>query len=163
MGEDPDIEPRGKPATMGTDQSLCVASKNVHSQKFDDEVIIIDTKSGLYFSLRGSAVDIWSQIEACATPAAITATLIARYDGDPNVISAAVGRCLADFLDGGLIREAPSADRTGPDVVSPAFKRSSFVEPLVERFTDMQNLLLLDPIHEVTEEGWPQQASSKTA
>jgi hypothetical protein len=148
---------------MATDQSLRVASKNVHSQKFDDEVIIIDTKSGLYFSLRGSAVDIWSQIEACAPRAAIAATLIARYDGDPDVISAAVERCLADLLQGGLIREVPSADRTGPDVIAPAPQRSSFVEPLVERFTDMQNLLLLDPIHEVTEEGWPQQAPSKTA
>jgi hypothetical protein len=147
---------------MGHDQSLCVASKNVHSQKFDDEVIIIDTKSGLYFSLRGSAVDIWSQIETCATREAIAAALIARYDGDPDVIGAAVENCLADLMQGGLIREAPAPGRNRADLASPTSRRP-FDEPLVERFTDMQNLLLLDPIHEVTEEGWPQQASSKTA
>jgi hypothetical protein len=150
-----------KSANMDQDQSLCIASKNVHSQKFDDEVIIIDTKSGLYFSLRGSAVDIWSQIETCATREAIAATLTARYDGDPDVIGAAAESCLADLMQGGLIREAPTAGRNGTDIACPVARRP-FVEPLVERFTDMQNLLLLDPIHEVTEEGWPQQAPDRT-
>ena len=28
-----------------------IASGNMHSQKFKDEVIVLDTKSGLYFSL----------------------------------------------------------------------------------------------------------------
>jgi hypothetical protein len=65
-------------------------------------------------------------------------------------------------MQGGLIREAPAAGRNGAEVPSPASRRP-FDEPLVERFTDMQNLLLLDPIHEVTEEGWPQQAPGKTA
>jgi Coenzyme PQQ synthesis protein D (PqqD) len=161
-GQDRDLELRGKSASMGKDQAFCVASRNVHSQKFDDEVIIIDTKSGLYFSLRGCAVDIWSEIEAGATHAAIAATLTARYDGNPDAISAALEKCLADLLQDGLIRETASAAQIGTHVASPASKRP-FVAPLVERFTDMQNLLLLDPIHEVTEEGWPQQASSKTA
>jgi hypothetical protein len=30
---------------------------------------------------------------------------------------------------------------------------------LVERFTDMQDLLLLDPIHDTSDMGWPQRAS----
>ena len=31
----------------------------------------------------------------------------------------------------------------------------AFVTPELHKFTDMQELLLVDPIHEVTEEGWP--------
>ncbi len=30
---------------------FCIASGNVHSQKFEDEVVVLDTKSGLYLSL----------------------------------------------------------------------------------------------------------------
>ena len=145
---------------MGSDKSFCVASKNVHSQKFDDEVVIIDTVTGVYLTLGGSAVDIWSQIEAGASQGAIAAALFARYDGDPGVISAAVGRCLADLLQDGLIREAPPSSEMGSSVVAPG-PRLVFAEPLIARFTDMQNLLLLDPIHEVSEEGWPQPISKK--
>jgi len=147
---------------MAKDRSFCVASKNVHSQKFDDEIIILDTKSGVYFSLRTSAVDIWSQIEACAPQSAIAAALIARYDADPDMIVAAVDRCLADLLKDGLIREASATGPVASDTVS-SESRKPFVEPSIERFSDMQNLLLLDPVHEVSDEGWPQQpGSSKT-
>jgi len=30
-----------------------------------------------------------------------------------------------------------------------------FVLPVLERYTDMQELLLIDPIHDVDETGWP--------
>jgi hypothetical protein len=141
---------------MSEEKSFGVASKNLHSQKFDDEILIIDTKSGLYFSLRGAAVDIWSQIEACATRSTIEAALRGRYNGDANSISVAVDRCLAELLRDGLIRAVTHSSENDLDIVSPTAKQP-FSEPLIERFTDMQNLLLLDPIHEVSEEGWPRQ------
>lgn len=144
---------------MAKDRSFSVASNNVHSQKFDDEIIILDTKSGVYFSLRTSAVDIWSGIEAGASRDAIAATLIARYNADSEVIGAAVDRCLADLLKDGLIREV---SLTGPvaSATDVSGSRLPFIEPSIERFTDMQNLLLLDPVHEVSDEGWPQQRVS---
>jgi hypothetical protein len=39
-----------------------------------------------------------------------------------------------------------------PPVVS---GRLSFTHPQLQKYTDMQELLLLDPIHEVEESGWP--------
>ena|SRR6476660_8869681 len=32
---------------------------------------------------------------------------------------------------------------------------AAFVTPELHKYTDMQELLLVDPIHEVAEEGWP--------
>jgi len=32
---------------------------------------------------------------------------------------------------------------------------NAFEKPKLQKFTDMQDLLLLDPIHEVDEAGWP--------
>jgi hypothetical protein len=31
----------------------------------------------------------------------------------------------------------------------------SWAEPVLDKYTDMQELLLLDPIHEVDDAGWP--------
>jgi hypothetical protein len=49
---------------------------------------------------------------------------------------------------------APGSSRNGqplPADVLPA----AFVAPVLHKHTDMQDLLLLDPIHEVDETGWP--------
>ena len=145
---------------MDAKTSFRVASRNVISQKFDDEILIIETGSGLYYSLRGAAVDIWSEIERGASRRVIEMTLRARYDTDDGVINTAVDRCLGDLLKDSLIREVPATIADTPNYVSAAVKQS-FVEPLIERFTDMQNLLLLDPIHEVSEEGWPHSSANK--
>jgi hypothetical protein len=34
-------------------------------------------------------------------------------------------------------------------------KESKFEKPGLQKYSDMQDLLLLDPIHEVDEMGWP--------
>ena len=33
--------------------------------------------------------------------------------------------------------------------------RTPFVDPALEKYTDMQDFLLVDPIHEVSDAGWP--------
>jgi hypothetical protein len=40
--------------------------------------------------------------------------------------------------------------------------KHTFAEPVIEEFDDMQGLLLLDPIHDVSEEGWPHIGSDLT-
>jgi hypothetical protein len=45
---------------------------------------------------------------------------------------------------------------TEEDVVVDRTGEVPFEPPILERFDDMQELLLLDPVHEVSdEEGWP--------
>ena len=56
------------------------ASANVHSKVFDDEVVVLDMKSGTYFSLRGAGVDIWRLIEENASCTGIVEALEGRFD-----------------------------------------------------------------------------------
>jgi hypothetical protein len=35
------------------------------------------------------------------------------------------------------------------------------MDPKLEKYTDMEDLLLLDPIHDVQEVGWPQTSGEK--
>ncbi len=131
---------------------LRVAGSSIHSKTFDDEVVVIDMASGLYFSLRGSAVDAWAMVEAGAAPEDIAAAIAGRYEGD----AAAIVPAVMDFLDvlqgHGLVVADAALERAAPAAASP---RGPFAAPQLERFTDMQDLLLLDPVHEVSEAGWP--------
>lgn len=130
-----------------------VASNNIHSQIFDDEAVVMDMTSGLYFSLRGAAVAVWSAVMAGATRTQLAAALAARYDAPDEAIAATLDTTLDALSAHGLIVTAPGgAAGAAP---SPAAARGPLEPPAIERFTDMQELLLLDPIHEVSEAGWP--------
>jgi Coenzyme PQQ synthesis protein D (PqqD) len=132
---------------------LRVASANIHSKIFDDEVVVLDMRSGAYFSLRGSGVDVWELVEANASVARISETLADRYDAPPAEIAKAAEAVLEELAEAGLIVSDPSVQADGAPGQAEA--KSPFPAPEIERFTDMQELLLLDPIHEVDEAGWP--------
>lgn len=139
---------------MDTAVAFRVASSNIHSQIFDDEAVVMDMTSGLYFSLRGAAAAIWSAIEAGATREQTAAALSARYDAPAEAIAAALDETLAALGEHGLI--VPAAGGSAAFMATPEVAaRGPLEPPTIERFTDMQELLLLDPIHEVSEAGWP--------
>ena len=138
---------------MVNDHGFCIASANIHHDKFDDEIVVLDTLAGYYFSLRGSAIDIWLLVEANASRARMVESLAARFEGDREAIAAAVDHCLAQFFEHGLIRET-EANSVTLESIRPGPKQA-FPKPLVECFDDMRDLMLLDPVHEVSEAGWP--------
>jgi hypothetical protein len=135
------------------DAPLRVASANVHSKVFGDEVVVLDMKTGTYFSLRGSAVDVWNLIEGSASSTVIAEALGARYDAPADQIAAAIDTLISELAEAELI-VADGSLEPGPSP-DQATERVEFVPPQIERFTDMQELLLLDPIHEVDDTGWP--------
>ena len=98
-----------------------VNSPNVIHETIEGEVILIDLKTGTYYSLRDSGAAIWQSIEQGAGEDDIEAEPMAR----PSDNGAA---------------------------------RLPFAAPVLEKHTDMQDLILLDPVHEVGAEGWPHPA-----
>ncbi|HEY1238377.1 MAG TPA: PqqD family protein [Solirubrobacterales bacterium] len=138
---------------LDRDTPLRVASANVHSKVFDDEVIVLEMKTGTYFSLRGSGVDIWQLVEGNASPAGIARALAARYDAPEATIATSVDALIEELAGAELIVGDGSIEPGG--AVTEVAARSPFDPPQIERFTDMQELLLIDPIHEVDDTGWP--------
>ncbi|MBN2286366.1 MAG: hypothetical protein JXI43_07950, partial [Tissierellales bacterium] len=41
------------------------------------------------------------------------------------------------------------------DLETRLIEKISFKKPVIDKFEDMQEMLLLDPIHEVNDQGWP--------
>lgn len=76
-------------------------------------------------------------------------------------MSECVTRFIAELARLNLIVPAElTADLTA-EIEVPA--SDEFQPPALESYTDMQDLLLLDPIHEVDEMGWPQKAPDARA
>jgi hypothetical protein len=124
----------------------------VAHETVDGEVVILDHRSGLYFSLTGAGADIWALIDAGVEADAIVAALTARYLVEEGAARVAVARLLTQLESDGLVEPCAEPARPAPPVDGPA---RPWLEPLFERFTELQTLLVLDPIHDVDETGWP--------
>lgn len=123
-------------------------------QTLDGEVIAVNLDTGVYYSLRGSAASVWGSLERRASVGEAVADAVARYDGPPPSIEAAVARFIEELEAEGLIA-ALGGDEPREPAQPDGEVGVPFAEPVLDKYTDMQELLILDPIHEVDDAGWP--------
>ena len=131
-----------------------VNAPDVMHETIDGEVIVIHLVSGNYYSLRETAAHIWALVEnrALIGVEEIVDALAVRYASPRSEIENAVTRFVSELAEEGLSREwrprtVPARPRgRQPNGVS----KLPFEPPRVEKYTDMQDLVLLDPVHQVT-------------
>lgn len=130
----------------------------VISETVGGETIIVNLASGHYFTLQGTAVDIWEALLRGEPTQSIVAGLSARYAAREGEIAEAVDTLISEFTAAELVTVAeinghapvaPVADASAAEGL-PEFEHPSFTT-----FTDMQDIILLDPVHEVDARGWP--------
>lgn len=131
---------------------------SVVSETIDGEVLVLRLTPGYYYSLDGTVVPIWEGIEQGQPLRAIQARLVALYDGDGEEIRRSVAGFVDDLAGEELIeeaRESPIREAAVAAGSANGAPRAQFQAPVLHRYTDMQDLLVLDPIHDVGETGWP--------
>jgi len=144
---------------MCTSASFRVNSPSVVHEVFDDEVVIINLDTGFYYSVTGLAAEIWTRIDG-ATASDIIDDLASRYEMPGPDVEAAVRPFLDELGSEDLIvvgQRVPGerAQRLGTETADVSPGRPRFEAPVLRKYGDMQELLLLDPIHEVDAVGWP--------
>lgn len=126
-------------------------------ETFDDEVVIVNLDNGNYYSLDATGMQVWHLLENGASLAQIVSTLHAQTSGAEAEITQALTSFVNELLGEALL--VPGATVTDPVAVTlPLTDRETlppFTAPLLNKYSDMQELLLLDPIHDVDATGWP--------
>jgi Coenzyme PQQ synthesis protein D (PqqD) len=135
-----------------------VSPEIVH-ETVDGEVIAIDLGNGSYYSLAGSGPAIWELLLQGATAADIEAAMTARFAAGEGEIGPAVGALLEQLGEHGLVVSDESGGAESRAVPASNGERSAFEAPRLERYNDMKDYFLLDPIHEVDTAGWPRPAA----
>lgn len=144
-----------------------VNSPKVTHQTIDHESVMIDLENGNYYSLNRVGSVIWNLLDEGATVGQIVEAMRATHHGEPDQIAAATLSLIEELLREELIIVEPErAPASGGNAADRAEQRREsavaesgkleFEMPALQKYTDMQDLLLLDPIHEVDEAGWPQ-------
>jgi hypothetical protein len=129
-------------------------------ESFDDEVVIVNLDSGNYYSLDKVGADIWSLLERGASLHETVSAVEGIYDGEHDDIKTGVNRLVEELQAENLILSDTWESSAGSgDVLltenGMQGEKTAFTPPVLSKYTDMQDLLLLDPIHEVDESGWP--------
>lgn len=123
----------------------------------DNEVILVNLEKGYYYSLLGTAVEIWSGITAGISLNTIISELSTCYTQSTKDIAEAVQGFLAELIQEEILKpcqQAPISEKSGQWHMQ---KKGGmqFSSPVMERYVDLEELLLLDPVHDVDEMGWP--------
>lgn len=134
-----------------------VGPEIVH-ETVDGEVIAIDLANGSYYSLAGSGPAIWELLGGGASEAEIGAALADRFEAEQAEIGPAVLTLLGQLQENGLIVSETKTAAERSEIPS-ATEKAPFEAPRLERYTDMKDYFLLDPIHEVDTAGWPRPAA----
>ncbi len=130
-----------------------VNTANAISETLDGESIIINLKSGMYFSLNASGSIVWDGIVAKQSPEAIVEAVASRYDAAHDVVESSVKSMIESLKQHELIVETTN-DASAP--LAPfSGQKQAFIPPSLETYDDMREMLLADPIHDVADVGWP--------
>lgn len=125
----------------------------VMSEVLDDEAVIVDLASGHYHAASGVALTVWSAVTGGATLAEATMAVVEHHPGTPDDAGAQIATFVTELEQRGLIEPLEAAGRTGGHVHAGT---GPWSPPTLESYDDLEDLLLLDPVHEVTADGWPQ-------
>jgi coenzyme PQQ synthesis protein D (PqqD) len=135
-------------------------SSDVVHETVDGEVIAIDLGDGSYYSVAGSGPAVWELLIGGGTEAEICDALASRFDAGEDAIRGEVAALLEKLVESRLV--VSTEEVTGSPPVAnggKAAEKDQFEAPRFERYTDMKDYFLLDPIHEVDPAGWPKPAA----
>lgn len=131
-----------------TDQAATcyeINAPDVVSDLLDDEVVIINLDTGMYFRATGASAAVWEALIAGADPAP------ADSDADADA-----DRELAAFVE--QLRAHALVRPCSAPGDAPALPPWTPGELALEVHEDLKDLLALDPVHDVdTATGWPRQ------
>jgi hypothetical protein len=120
------------------------------AELFDGELVIANYQSGLYYSITSAGALVWQGLRHGLSDDAVVEWLAAGYPSESD-LGSRVSAFIGQMVEQGLLIPA-EASAAGPELpVLPAD-----LGPMdVEKFEYLQELLLLDPVHDVEQAGWP--------
>lgn len=132
-------------------------SPSVINETIEGESVIINLETGFYYSLDNIGAIVWDAIDKQLSAEEIIAGLSQKYADEKQNIQATIAELIEELKKENLLvafsENNPARTPALYDVAKMA--PATFVKPVLQKFGDMQDLLLLDPIHEVDEQGWP--------
>jgi hypothetical protein len=123
-------------------ERLVVNLTDISAKVLDGEAVIINLSTGVYFSASGSGALAWALLEAGHDRSGVAQSLAERYGVPLDQADADLGPFLDELRTHELL--VAGAPDGGPQTVDLAVP-DGYAPPALEVYTDMSDLLALDP------------------
>lgn len=126
---------------------------DVTAERLDGEVIAVHLGTGRYYSMSGPAADVWWLMDQAIPREQWPAILAGSFGAD--VPEADVSTFVEACVTASLVADGPTRVEGGPTALPDDYARGSWTAPVLEEFDDLQDLILVDPVHDTSALGWP--------
>lgn len=127
-----------------------IVEPHIIHETINDDTVIINIKSGFYYSLSNAASSAWNLLVAGNTIEATTTTIAKLYNKSPEQITSDILDLANELDQENLIKINENQQNLSSkdlDLIN-----SSYEKPSIKKYTDMEALLLADPVHEFIDE-----------
>lgn len=131
------------------------AGAHIVYQTIDSEVILINLRDGFYFSITNAGTVMWELLIAGLSGNEVIKQVSLRHNADTAEVEKDFLQFIEKLQSEGLIVVNAASEHSA--LAPPAANSAPppYKAPVLEKFTDMEDILALDPIHDVSESGWP--------
>ena len=145
---------------MELTDTFILNNSDILFEDFDDEIVAINLKSGYYYSINGSGILIWELLTKSFSPRQIIKIHTNAFPGTDAEFEQSIKDFITELESEGILVQSGEEDEDAEiseDFVQKIKLKNKIIPklPVFEKYTDQQELLLLDPIHEVSDIGWP--------
>ena len=139
-------------AVQGAPLVATIRRPDVIDEVFEGEAVLVNLATGFYFALNADATRVWRALAAGTSWEDVAAEAAAESGADAAAVRPVVTAFLAELAGHALVTLDGDVPAPGPALADVAFA------PALQAFSDMEDLLLLDPIHDIDVDGtgWPQ-------
>ncbi len=125
---------------------LKTASAKILWECVDTSTLVINLENGSYYSLEQSASILWKLLLAGYSPNQIAEQASIKYDLDrQSTLGEILQWCESLILEGLMISDS---QQSGASLTLAELVLTEYVKPELKKYTDLETLLLADPIHE---------------
>jgi hypothetical protein len=130
----------------------------VIGEAIDGEVMVINLVSGIYYNLTGTAAAAWPMLTAGIPLDAIAAAVSQACSADVGLVTRDLAAFVAGLETEDIVRATPGVTASA---VPPTIAAATYTGFAFNRYDDMRALLVVDPVHEVGDFGWPPPAAAR--
>lgn len=136
-----------------------IARPHVVADFVDGEVVIVNLKTGMYFALFSTSALTWQALSSGAT---VNEVLALCTDGDAAAVGGREGMLafLSELVESDLVRPALTDTEPLREALNSLSDHSPWQPLTIHKHADLQDILLLDPVHDSDDTGWPNAKSA---
>ena len=117
-------------------------------EDFDEEIVLVNFETGVYYTIKGSGPTVFRALQTGLETDALYESV--RVAGGSARLDE-VREFISQLYEEGIVVDTDTPVESTATLDGSALSEA----PVIEKFDDVSDLIKLDPIHDVSDLGWP--------